>query len=378
MAAEVQRINSLTSLRFFAALLIVLGHSRGVFFDLWYSMKFAFFQGVSFFFVLSGFILTYTYPTLTKEGVKKFYIARFARIWPAHIASLLLYILIFFTDTPKIISQKLILLTNVAMIHAWIPNKDYYFSFNAPSWSISTEALFYICFPLLIYRWRQTWVIKLIISLSIVIAMIAVCNKFHLPEMLGVPSVHALIYINPMSRIFEFILGMTVALAYYKLKDSRISVLQISLLEITALLLIFISLSYSEQLALKAEPIIGLAGQYWVRYSSTCFLFAYLILLVSMQKGIVSRLLSHKILVMLGEISYSLYLIHDIFMQYFNKHHHWAVTHHTVESYATYWVIILGLSYLMWKYIECPARAYIKQLSRYQFVWRKSVLENID
>lgn len=378
MLAEGQRLNSLTSLRFFAALLIIIGHSRGVFFDLHYSMQFAFFQGVSFFFVLSGFILTYVYPTLPKEEIGKFYLARFARIWPAHIASLILYIAIFYASTPNMFSQKLILFANVAMIHGWIPNRDYYFSFNAPSWSVSTEVFFYACFPLLIYRWRQTWAVKLIISLSILLAIIILCNVKHLAEMQAVPSVHALIYINPICRIFEFILGMTFALAYKKLKASHISVLQISLLEIAALLFIFISLSFSEQIAMKTVTTLGLAGQYWLRYSSTCFLFACLILLVSIQKGIVSRALSNKLLVLLGEISYSLYLVHDIFMHYFYMQHRWALRHHAIESYELYWLITLGVSYLMWKYIERPARSYINKLSNFLMLWQKLPLENVE
>ena len=45
-------------------------------------------QGVSFFFVLSGFILTFVYPTLdTGREVRGFWLARFARIWPAYMAT---------------------------------------------------------------------------------------------------------------------------------------------------------------------------------------------------------------------------------------------------------------------------------------------------
>ena len=80
--AAAPRIESLTPLRFFAAVLIVLHHGRE---------QFAIGQGVSFFFVLSGFILAYAYPRL--EGhreVLTFLRARIARIWPAHGATLVL------------------------------------------------------------------------------------------------------------------------------------------------------------------------------------------------------------------------------------------------------------------------------------------------
>ena len=52
------------------------------------------YHGVSFFFVLSGFILTYAYPTLPDaEAVRRFWVARFARLWPVHIVAALLFIL---------------------------------------------------------------------------------------------------------------------------------------------------------------------------------------------------------------------------------------------------------------------------------------------
>ncbi len=143
--------------------MIIIGHSRGVFFSDNIFNHFAFFQGVSFFFVLSGFILTIVYPTLPKHQIKQFYLARFARIWPAHIAALIFFLMLLHNKLPATISQLIILITNITLIQGWIPDIDYYFSFNAPSWSISTEAFFYLCFPLLILRWRQTWPYKLFI-----------------------------------------------------------------------------------------------------------------------------------------------------------------------------------------------------------------------
>jgi peptidoglycan/LPS O-acetylase OafA/YrhL len=73
-------------MRFFAAAMIVVFHSGGRLTTL-----FALEQGVSFFFVLSGFILTYVYPTLSGgHRLRDFYVARVARIWPAHLATFLL------------------------------------------------------------------------------------------------------------------------------------------------------------------------------------------------------------------------------------------------------------------------------------------------
>ena len=100
MAAEqvqVKRLHALTALRFVAAFMIVLHHSRGVsllptntaFFGL------ELYQAVAFFFVLSGFILTYVYPKFDSWNDRgRFLFARFARIWPAHVASFILLVLL--------------------------------------------------------------------------------------------------------------------------------------------------------------------------------------------------------------------------------------------------------------------------------------------
>jgi len=56
------KLDQLTALRFFAALMIVVHHLVGVFGIKDIGVNWG--QGVSFFFVLSGFILTYVYPSL--------------------------------------------------------------------------------------------------------------------------------------------------------------------------------------------------------------------------------------------------------------------------------------------------------------------------
>jgi peptidoglycan/LPS O-acetylase OafA/YrhL len=62
-----RQIKCLTSLRFFAAAMIVVFHSVDAF-GIIQSRKiqFSLVQGVSFFFVLSGFILTFVYPSLSR------------------------------------------------------------------------------------------------------------------------------------------------------------------------------------------------------------------------------------------------------------------------------------------------------------------------
>ena len=86
-----QKIDALTGLRFFAGIAIVIHHLHQFGLPAYVLDGWLLNNGVSFFFVLSGFILTYVYPTLeTHHAVQRFWIARVARIWPAHMAALVL------------------------------------------------------------------------------------------------------------------------------------------------------------------------------------------------------------------------------------------------------------------------------------------------
>lgn len=122
--------------------------------------KLALDQAVSCFFVLSGFILSYAYPKI--EGLKstlQFFVARIGRICPTHIMASLLSIVFLHANfwQPEGNAFPWITLANFSMVHGWILEQPSYFSFNPPSWSISTEFFFYLCFPFLLY---QLWVSK--------------------------------------------------------------------------------------------------------------------------------------------------------------------------------------------------------------------------
>jgi len=89
---EIKKLNALTTLRFFAAVLIVINHSQSSFGIPYFIYKHFFFaQAVSFFFLLSGFILTYVYSSLGgKDSISRYFFARIGRIWPIHLTTLVL------------------------------------------------------------------------------------------------------------------------------------------------------------------------------------------------------------------------------------------------------------------------------------------------
>lgn len=199
---------ALTSLRFFAALAIVIHHCNGVF---WTAADLGPLDaGVSFFFVLSGFILTYMYHDTVAEKFdwRRFYTARFARIWPLHVVCLILTIA--FVTVPEPFDGG-VLVANSLMLHAWIPFDRYFFSYNYASWSISTELFFYLLFPFVLQS-SATWRYALLtFSLATVMAFVLWGATAHLPvwDTAGNHlSSTGMLYTNPLARFAEFLLGV--------------------------------------------------------------------------------------------------------------------------------------------------------------------------
>lgn len=146
-SARPQKLDALTSLRFFAAAMIVVGHAHPLFGSLGFATAVPYPQGVSFFFVLSGFILAYNYPILEgRNALKGFLLARVARVWPLHAVMLLLWIALIFkfdrqSNFPGVEGLAK-LVANVFLLQAWIPLRSWSLSFNEVAWSLSVEFFF--------------------------------------------------------------------------------------------------------------------------------------------------------------------------------------------------------------------------------------------
>ena len=146
---------ALTSLRFLAAGMIFVFHLREYAPSAWaVAIGPATYHGVSFFFVLSGFVLTHVYGG-REVSVGRFWLARFARIAPLHLATLLLLVAVI--PLPYAVGQRLAfgeatlaLALKTAMLDAWVPIRAIQQSWNNVSWSISAEMAFYAAFPFLL------------------------------------------------------------------------------------------------------------------------------------------------------------------------------------------------------------------------------------
>jgi len=359
------RLEPLTSLRFFAAAAIVLHHTQEVWVPTGFWLPFLLDQAVAFFFVLSGFILTYAYPELpTRTERRRFWLARLARIWPAHATAFaLLFVLL--ADPGGVgtgAGRVGVALLNLSMLHAWIPVEAINFSYNGPSWSISTEFGFYVLFPFLIQRLRNTWWWKLVGTGALVAALCWVCDAIGASD----PGFAILIYVNPLARAFEFTLGMCTALLLPTLGARlRGRAALATAFEVAVLAAMLANAAHAARTvhAWRAGGWIGNAFALWLVHGGMgCIPFASVVLIFACGAGWISRLLSVRLLVLLGEISFTMYLLHQILLRLIGAHR-------AELEIVPAWLQMLGFAALLavashwiWAAVERPLRARILAL----------------
>jgi peptidoglycan/LPS O-acetylase OafA/YrhL len=350
-------LGSLTSLRFLAAALVITHHVAVVFLKVPPS-NLSFAQAVSFFFVLSGFILTYVHPELPqRKDVLQFWRARFARIYPAHFAGLMLACLLLPMCNP--LQHLREFCANLFLVHSWIPVWPYFFGFNASSWSVSTEMFFYAFFPLLVFKLKKNWAPKLGISFGLVIGLMVLCATLKIPSSGLHVSAFALLYVFPLGRLFEFVLGMCCALVWEKFQKRNLNGAVATSLEAMTLGAAAAYMVFSSPVTawMQTKPALEVPA-IWLLYSGNCLFFAAMIVVFATQRGAISKLLSHKTLVWLGELSYAIYILHFPIMI-------WLLTNMktfglTPESASCVFVgSLLVISHVFFTYVERPLRALI-------------------
>lgn len=352
-------IKPLTSLRFFFAFIVFLSHldylpKEEVFFnDIYLGILKHGSLGVSFFFILSGFILAYNYQDkiISREvSYKDFWAARIARIYPLHLFTLLLSLPIFFTDSFNApVKWTLSFLANLFLLQSFVPDEQIYFGFNAVSWSISNELFYYLAFPFLIfgfYKFTRSVYFSLILLLAIPLGI------YFSPT-----SIEVFVFgINPLLRITDFIIGILL----FKIYESRIIEKWFKKFS-TASLLEFAALAIFVLFFIFRESVAGgyrLSSYYWIP-------MGLIILVHSYQKGIVSKFLSHKSLILLGEISFSFYMLHGLVMRYLlavERRLH-LVQHHYIMMVILFLATLVA-SYIVYKLVELPSNRYLRNLYR--------------
>jgi len=349
-----EKIHALTSLRFFAAFYVVLYHTLYLGFPGLLQVPLAVravslgYISVSFFFLLSGYILAMVYIREGKPVNKRnFYAARFARVYPLFLMTLV-------ADTPFVLLSRANQLgwhsaiprtaatfaAHLLMLQAWLPNLR---GIDQPNWSLSVETLFYVIFPFIaIPLWRLRGLGLWLAALAMLIASQTAVTL--LTPHLSVTTIK----FQPLLHVCTFALGIVLArwqtLARQRHGQSPRRERSV-ILAFVVFAAAFAAVIYWENWLPIPNLNAGLLSP----------IFALLIWACSGSRSLPARILSASWLVVLGEASFGLYLIH-LPVLHCMEALHWE---HSRALYPVYLATCVGLSLLSFYFVETPTRKWI-------------------
>lgn len=358
------QIDGLTGIRALAAAWVVIEHFRHPLFGLFPESRSAArfveagFLGVEIFFVLSGFIIAYTYAhkfeQFTWGNYRRFMLLRFARIYPVHLVTLLAVLALVVAaalagielnssggHTPGNFIANVLTLQSVPPFSPW----------NLPAWSICAEFAAYIAFPLL-----AIWVARvktarhgffaaggvLTVGAALMLAIAAYVNSS--------PTGYELIW----SRIsIEFTAGALIYAGWRHLGPRKQGpwwdwMAGASLL---AILVVVYSTGTGSALVLAAIPFIGV-------FVVSC----------AGATGWVGQLLGSRLMVWGGKVSYSVYMTHFVLLMIFGKILPWEAFVDgslvaRVGVLGGYYVAVIFAGAVGYYLIEEPARQAIRKFT---------------
>ena len=361
------RFDGLTGLRFFAAFFVFLGHSdQFLLFDPTTMMRqWSLGVCVTLFFVLSGFVLTHAYNQLpTAFSIRDFLVARLAKIWPIHAVTLVLFIIGMKLQPADL--NPLQILASLFLVQDWVPLRKFFFAFNTPAWSLSAEFFFYLLFPVIIQKQKRYLTLFLIAAYIITaICVIGSDPIFPAPQQDEVRQFFA--YWSPIPRVADFILGMQTYVLFerhaHKIRQLK---LPWTLLELGTSLIL---LAWTVEGKILANQLLssGIAEntsrsglEIWLASAAPAIVCAFLIFLVALGKGALSKIVSSKLAVDWGDRSYALYMIHfPVFALILNSQIGWQPLPPLLLFCATSVICFVGSDFL-YRMVELPAREYIR------------------
>lgn len=322
--------------------------------------------GVPLFFMLSGLVLGWNYSTLTpRAGAKvwRFYIARIARVMPLYWVVLIYLVLM---RAARDVPQDASLWRHFLAIQSWSGN--WYIgaqAYNAPGWSICVEIFLYALFPFLIpviamiaRRWGSRGLVAVIaVCWAVQLALVAYFSlKGYADQHAREPtSAHRWLYRNPLTRLPDFVIGMSLAFILMRGFTIRLR---------TANVLHIVCLAYVVYFGSMARDT-GFIRSMWYGAMWTVPFALLLLSLAAAPRAVLSRFLSTRGMVALGTASYALYLTHRPLLPGFGQ-----VLVQKAGGITAYLVVlaILGLCLLIaegaHRYIEVPSRKAILHLAR--------------
>jgi peptidoglycan/LPS O-acetylase OafA/YrhL len=347
-APDRTRLDSLTGLRIFAAAWVMLLHFRSVTEGRTWPIPFIdrfVLQGayaVDMFFVLSGFILSHVYFTQFRDGLRgerfrSFISYRFARLYPVHLVTFGMMVVLFFgqsivTGSSTADSGRYsvpVFLSSLTMTHAWWGSGTTTTP-NIPAWSISAEWFAYLLFPFLCLAVKR---LRRFAPLVFTLAGLGLALLWHVTDD------------NPLVRVMA---GFLVGMAAFQISRLTVGTAKVPVLGTVVLALVVV------------WATVGAA-----RLEIGILLFACLILVLATERDWLCRIFSLRWVVYLGEVSYAVYMVHWVVRVVVRTAAEKAGVIDTIPPgllVATYVFVTLGAAMLLYHFVERPWRRRLRAL----------------
>lgn len=306
--------------------------------------------GVSFFFFLSGFILSYVYSNRGIRRPADFYIARLARILPVYWLALTSVALVDLVKRRVVWTEYGL---SALLLQAWVPT--YSQVLITPAWALSVELLFYLVFPFVLPMFQRIrssvaiagimgilWLGNLLIHIALVEAI---------QSDLSLVALRDFTYYHPLTHLPTFFGGICGGLLFLR---HRRAIAPFGVALVLVAMTIFIALICSSSPVLK----------YYHNGLLVPVFFSAVAGLSSSPGSLLARSLSVYPLVILGNISYSIYILQGPIAIYVSRLA--LVAGWTFSYQKHFWLlvfIIIGVSYLVHHFFETPLRNRIKKLT---------------
>ncbi|AGL16536.1 acyltransferase [Actinoplanes sp. N902-109] len=304
------RLNTLTGLRFPAAFVVFLYHAALLGFlglpwlspenihDYYRSVHHAGALGVSFFFVLSGFVLTWS--ARDTDTAPRFWRRRFLKIVPNYLVVWVMAMVVFAAPHT---TMKIGLL-NFFMLQVYYPDFSVNFGVNPAGWSLAVEAVFYLAFPLLLRAIRKIpadrinlWVaitgLGIIATPFLSTHLVPAGSVFMPMEPETSVNQYFFSYILPLPRVLDFVLGILVARSVMSGRWRNIGMVPAGAL-------------------LVASYALGYFTPYIYSSRAVCVIPAAILIAagaIADQEGRFT-VFRNRVAVWLGDISFAFYLVH--------------------------------------------------------------------
>jgi len=353
------QLGQITFTRFIAALTVVFFHYGQSVFPANVSFLFENVTAgpiaVGYFYVLSGFIMAIAYYKPDKSNQKaiskkKYWLARFARIYPVYLLALLLIVGAKYKDLAQ---NWETLPLHLLLLQSWVPG--YPITLNTPGWSLSVEAFFYLCFPFLLI-WVYRAGTKPLAIFTVILwgtTQVVLLTQLNSSNYAPKTDLHDLIYYYPLMHLNSFVAGLLVGI-YLKKNVNKVHVSNNTLWLILSFSLIFILIWSRPYL----ESLLGIKIAFTNGLLAPAFL--WFIVLLARHKGTITKVLSYSWLVLLGEASYSLYILQKPIHGIYDKLIVPRIALSETLHFYIFLILLIVVSILSFKYFETPLRKYLR------------------